>query len=140
MPRRSPDEAVIGAIVTALLASTGVTGLVSTRVFNNIDQNTAYPVIKVTMPTTRRQDTLGRFGAKALVDIDVISQAFGDLEGIRIMDQVNRTLDFTKPTLSGHGSLGLSYDETTRYSEVVNNVVTRHHVASFSYWTEQSSS
>lgn len=140
MPRRNPDEAVIGAVVSALLASTGVTGLVSTRVYNNVPQNTSYPLVRVTLPTTRRLDTWGRFGAEATVDVDVVSQAFGDLEGTRIIDQCVQTLDFTKPTLTGHASLGLAYDETARFAEMVNGVQTRHHVASFRYWTEQSSS
>ena len=140
MPRRSPDQEVLGGVVTALLASTGVTGLVSTRVYNNVPQNTAYPLVKITLPMTHRQDTFGRFGATATVDIDVVSQAFGDLEGTQILDQVVRTLDFTRPTLTGHTSLGLAFDETNRFSEMVNGIQTRHHVASFRYWTEQSSS
>jgi hypothetical protein len=140
MPRRNPDEAVIGGVVTALLASTGVTGLVSTRVYNNVPHNTTYPLVKVTLPTTRRSDTYGCFGAEATVDVDIVSQAFGDLEATRILDQCVRTLDFTRPTLSGHTSLGLRFDETARYSEMVNGIQTRHTVASFTYWTEQSSS
>src|SRR5678815_3487664 len=140
MPRRSPDQEVIGAVVTALAASTGVTGLVSTRVYNNVPQNTSYPLVKVTLPMTHRQDTFGRYGATATVDVDAISQAFGDLEGTQILDQVVRTLDFTRPNLTGHTSLGLAFDETNRFSEMVNGIQTRHHVASFRYWTEQSSS
>jgi hypothetical protein len=140
MPRRSADQVVIGGVVNALLGSTGVTGLVSTRVYNNVPQNTAYPCIKVTLPTIRRTDTYGRLGATALIDVDVISQAFGDLEGAQILDQCVQTLNFTEPSLSGHHSLGLAWDETTRFAEVVNGIVTRHHVASFRYWTEQSSS
>ena len=140
MPRRSPDAVVIGGVVNTLLASTGVTGSVSTRIYNHMDQNTAYPCIKVTLPMTHRYDTLGRFGAWATVDVDVISQNFGDLEGAQILDQVVRALDFQRPTLSGHTSLGLAFDETNRFSESINGIVTRHHVASFRYWTEQSSS
>lgn len=140
MPRRSADEVVIGAVVGALAASTGVTGLVSSRVYNNVPQNTTYPYVHVTLPTSRRADTLGRFGAHATVDVKAVSQAFGDLESARIVDQCVQALDFTKPSLSGHGSLGLSYDEETRFTEMVNGILTRHHVASFTYWTEQSSS
>lgn len=140
MPRRSPDQVVVGAVVNALLASTGVTDLVSTRVYNNVPQNTAYPFIRVTLPVTRREDTWGRFGALATVDVDVVSQGFGDLEGSQVLDQIVRTIDFTRPTLSGHTSLGLAWDETNRFAESINGITTRHHVASFRYWTEQSSS
>lgn len=140
MPRRNPDEVAIGAVVSALAASTDVTGLVSSRIYNNVPQNTSFPLVKVTLPTTRRVDTYGRFGAEGTVDVDIISQAFGDLESTRILDQCVRVLDFTRPNLSGHTSLGLRWDETTRYSEMVNGVQTRHTVASFTYWTEQSSS
>lgn len=140
MPRRSGDEVVIGAVVNALLASTGVTGLVSTRVYNNVPQNTTFPYLVVTLPTARMTDTLGRFGQTAMVDVKAVSQGLGDQEGLRVRDQVVRTLDFTRPTLSGHTSLGLTLDEKDSFSEVVNGLVVRHHVASFRYWTEQSSS
>ncbi len=137
--RRSPDEAVLSAIVTTLKASSGVTALVSTRIYNNVPQDTTYPYVVVTLPTTRRQDTWGRAGALGIVDFRVVSQTAGDQEGIRVLDQINRVLDQTKPNLSGHSTLGLAWDQTERYSEVVNGIQTRHHVASCRAWTEQSS-
>lgn len=139
MPRRSPDEAIVTAIVSTLLSSTGVTGLVATRIYNNVPQNTGYPYVVVALPSGRRQDTLGRFGASSMVDIKAVSQAFGDQEGIRILDQCVRALDFQRPTLNEHTMLGLAYDGTERYQEVANGIVTRHHVASCRAWTEQSS-
>lgn len=138
--RRSPDEAVLTAIVTTLKASTGVTGLVASRIYNNVPQDTTYPYVVVTLSDTRRQDTYGRAGSLGSVDVRVVSQERGDQEGMRILDHINRALDQTKPTLTGHAMLGLAWDDLTRYQEVVNGVPTRHHCASYRAWTEQSSS
>jgi hypothetical protein len=141
MPRRSPDEAVVTAIVTTLLSSTGVTGTdVGTRIYNDVPQTTLFPYVHVTLPSGNRTDTLGRLGRTSLVDVKVLSQYQGDREGMRIQDQCIQTLDQTRPTVTGHVSLGLAFDEQTRYSEVINGITTRHHVATFRYWTEQSSS
>ncbi len=137
--RRSADEAVVTAVVTALKASTGVSALVSTRVYNNVPQDTTYPYVVVSLPSAVRMDTFGRFGGLAAVELRAVSQARGDQEGIQILDQVVRTLDFTRPTLTAQTMLGLAYDRSERYSEVINGIVTRHHVASFRAWTEQSS-
>lgn len=136
--RRVPDEAVVTAIVTALKASTGLTALVGTRIYNNVPQSETYPYVVVTAPTVRRADTLGRFGGMTLVDLKAISQERGDQEGMRILDQCVRAVNFTEPAMSGHTALGIVWDQTERYQEVVNGIPTRHHVASCRAWTEQS--
>lgn len=138
MPRRSPEEAVVTAIVAALKASTGVTGLVSTRVFNNVPQDTPYPYVVVTAPLVRRADTFGCLGGTTLVDVQAVSQERGDQEGMRILDQCIRTLNFTEPPTTGHTVLGIAWDQTERYQEVVNGIPTRHHVATLRAWTEQT--
>lgn len=140
MARRSPVEAVLTAIVTTLQNSTGVTGLVSTRVYNHVPQATVFPYVEVTSPTDRRADTMGRFGSSVLVDVKAISQGLGDQEATRITDQCVRALNFATLNTTGHTALGITWDSNERFREVVNGVVTRHHVATFRVWTEQSSS
>jgi hypothetical protein len=130
---------VLTAMVTTLKGSTGVTGLATGGVYNNVPQNTPYPYVEVTAPTDRRQDTYGRFGASTLVDVKVVSQYRGDQEAARILDQCIRALDFQKPTMSGHTCLGISWEGNERFAEEVAGVVTRYHVATCRVWTEQSS-
>ena len=137
--RRSPVEAVIGAVVTALKASTGVMAL-ATGVYNHVPQETAYPYLVVSSPSDARMDTFGRYGATVLVNVRAVSQAMGDREGARLMDQCIRTLDFQPLATTQHTTVGVNWDAGDRYPEVVNGIQTRHHVGSFRVWTEQSSS
>ncbi len=130
-------EAVLTAVVTTLKASAGVMALV-TGVFNHVPQGTAYPYVQVTSPTDRRVDTMGRFGAETLVDVKVVSQAQGDQEAARVLDQCVRALDLQPLTLTDHAGLGIAWESSDRFAEVVNAVITRHHVATFRVWTEQS--
>ena len=136
--RRSPVEAVLTGIVTALKNSTGVTGLATGGVYNNVPQSTTYPYVVVTSPTDRREDTFGRFGASIMVDVKAVSQYPGDKEPSQIIDQCIRTLNFQPPSTTQHTVLGVTWNNSERYSEVVNGIVTRHHVASFYVWSEQS--
>lgn len=138
MTRRSPDEALLTAIVATLRAAAGLTALV-TGVYNNVPQGTLYPYVEVTAPTAGRRDTIGRLGAATLVDVKSISQGFGDLDGIRIRDQAIRALDGQTPTAATHTILGIAWESNVKYEEVVAGVRTRYHVATFRVWSEQSS-
>lgn len=140
--RRSPLEFVLTAIVTTLRASAGLTTLIgsSTAIYNNVEQGAAYPCVVVSSPTDRRLDTFGRFGAETLIDVKAISQYPGDREAARIIDQAKQALDFQALATTQHTTLGIAWDSGERFAEVVNGIVTRHHVASFRVWTEQSTS
>jgi hypothetical protein len=137
--RTSPIEQDLTGVVTTLKATSAVTALVSTRIYNNVPQDTTYPYIEVTSPTDRAEDTCGRFGALALVDVKAVSQSFGDREAARILNACITALNFVAPALTGHATLGLTWESNDRFREVINGVVTRHHVATFRMWTEQSS-
>lgn len=139
MARRDADEAVLTAIVTTLKAYAGLVALVGTRIYNNVPQGAAYPYVEVTTPTANRQDTFGRFGQTTLVDVKSISQALGDQEGFRIRDQAKRALDFQKPTAVGHTVIGIAWEMNERFEEVISGIRTRHHIATFRVWSEQSS-
>ena len=138
--RRSPVEAVLTGIVTALRASTGVSALATGGIYNNVPQDTGYPYLVVTSPTDRRMDTMGRFGASVIVDLKAVSQYQGDREAAQILDHCQRALNFQPPSTTGHQILGVTWDSSDRYQEVVNGIPTRTHVATFRAWTEQSSS
>lgn len=137
--RRSPVEQVLTGIVTALKNSTGVTGLATGGIYNNVPQDTDYPYVVVSSPVDRREDTARRYGAIVSVDVKAVSQYPGDKEASQIIDQCLRVLHFQPPTTTQHTVLGIRYEDGERYSEVVNGIVTRHHVAMFQVWSEQSS-
>jgi hypothetical protein len=137
--RRSPVEAVLTAIVSTLRASAGVSAIATGGVYNNVPQGTAFPYLEVSCPSDRPVDTCGRFGAELLVDVKAVSQAFGDQEPSRMLDQAIRALNFQRPTLSEHETLGVTWESGDRFREVVNGIITRHHVATFRVWTQQSS-
>jgi hypothetical protein len=138
--RRSSVEAVLTAIVSALKSSTGVTGVATGGIYNNVPQNTPYPYVVVTSPTGRPSDTLGSLGSSVLVDLRAVSQYAGDKEAAQIIDQCQRAINFQKPAVSGHRICALNLESEERYQELVNAIPTRHHVATFRVWTEQSSS
>ena len=140
--RRSPITAVLTGVVGTLRASTSLTALVgsSTSIYNNVDQGAAFPYVVVTSPTDRPVDTMGAFGVESLVDVKAVSQYRGDKEAADIVDACMGALHFARPTITGHTVLGTAFENGERFHEMVNGIVTRHHVATFRVWTEQSSS
>lgn len=134
--RTSPVEDVITAIVTALKADAPLLAL-TTRIYNNVPQDTAYPYVEVTSPSDARIDTFARYGSTVLVDVKAVSQAFGDKEPSRILDACITALNNTLPSLTSHTTRGVAWDGSDRFREVVNGIVTRHHVGTFRIWSEQ---
>lgn len=142
MARRSPITAVLTGVVSTLRANSAVIAAVgsTTSVYNNVEPDAAFPYLVVSSPTDRPVDTMGRFGVESLVDVKAVSQAFGDKQAADLTDLVIQALHFQKPTISGHTVLGTAFENGERFQEVVNGIVTRHHVATLRIWTEQSSS
>lgn len=142
MARRSPITAVLTGVVSTLRADSDVLSLVgsSTGVYNNVEPSAAYPYLVVMSPTDRPVDTMGRFGVETLVDVRAVSQYAGDKEAADIINAAVSALHFVKPAVSGHTVLGTAFENGERFQEVINGVITRHHVATFRVWTEQSSS
>lgn len=136
--RTSPIEDVITALVTTLRATSAVTDLATGGIHNHVPQGTSYPYIEVSCPTDRREDTFGRYGAIALIDLKVSSQAHGDREALRITNACITALNNTTPALTSHTTLGISWDTTDRFRETINGIVTRTHVATFRVWAEQT--
>lgn len=136
--RTSPVEAVLAGVVTTLKASTDVTDAATGGVYNNVPQNTAFPYLEVTSPTDRREDAVGQLGASVLVDVKAVSQFRGDAEAAGIIDAAIQALNGTRPTVTGHTIFGIAWEQSERFREVINGVVTRHHVATFRVWTGQA--
>jgi hypothetical protein len=140
--RRSPITAVITGVIGTLRGNSAITALVgsSTAVYNNVEPKAAYPYLVVTTPTDTPADTMGRFGVSTLVDVRAVSQYAGDKEAADLIDASITALHFQRPTITGHTVLGTAFENGERFQEVINGVITRHHVATFRIWTEQSSS
>ncbi len=140
MIRAIPTEAVLTAIVATLQGTSAVTTLATGGVYNNVPAGTPFPYVEVTAPADRRLDTMGRFGAETVVNVKAVSQAFGDREASRILAACTQALNFASLSLtSPQASLGITWDNSDRYAEVINGVTTRHHVGIFRVWTEQTS-
>ena len=137
MARRSPDEAILTAVVAHLDAQT------TSDTYTEVPQSTAAPYVKVTLVTGRREDTCGRFGAVTLIDADAVTAGPSQQLGTRMRNAVIQALNnLTQQTLalSGHALLGTAWDLNEYFPEVVNGVKHHHHVASVRLWTEQSTS
>jgi len=137
--RTSPVEDTLTAVVTTLKAASALTALATGGVYNNVPQGTSYPYLEVTCPTDRRQDTFGTFGADILVDTKAVSQSPGDQEALRIIDATITALNNAALSLSSHRSLGVAWESSDRFRDVVDGIVTRQHVATFRIWAEQTS-
>lgn len=142
MARRSPITAVLTGVVSTLRASASVVAAVgsTTSIYNNVDQGAEYPYLTVRSPTDRPVDTMGRFGVESLVDVKAVSQYKGDKEAADLVDLCISALHFQRPTVAGHTVIGMAFENGERFEEVVNGILTRHHVATVRVWTEQSSS
>lgn len=140
--RRSPITAVMTGVVGTLRGNSAITALVgsSTAVYNNVEPKAAFPYLVVTSPTDTPVDTMGRFGVSTLVDVKAVSQYAGDKEAADLINAAMSALHFQRPTVTGHTVLGTAFENGERFQEVINGIVTRHHVATFRVWTEQSSS
>lgn len=137
--RSSAAEAVLTAVVTQLKATSAVTDLATGGIFNHVEQDTDYPYVEVTSPSDTRQDTFGRFGGTFLVDVKAVSQYRGDKQNTEIIDACITALNNQLLAMTDHDMLGLAWDSTERFRELVNGIVTRHHVATFRVWSEQES-
>lgn len=139
MIRQSPDEAIATAVVTQLRASTGMTGLVSTRTFTVVPSTETFPRVAVNLPTGRRMDTASRFGAHTLVDVDAMSQGNSERDGLRIRSAAIQALNGQTLSLaSPFQMLGLTWETNAESEEVINGLRTFHHIATFRVWTEQT--
>jgi hypothetical protein len=105
-----------------------------------VEPTAEFPYLVVMSPTDRPVDTMGRFGVETLVDVRAVSQYQGDKQAADLIDAAMSALHFTRPTVSGHTVLGTAFENGERFQETINGVITRHHVATFRVWTEQSSS
>jgi hypothetical protein len=130
--RRSPDEAVLTALIARLTSQT------TSASYTEVPQGTEAPYVKLTLPTGRRMDSFGRFGASTLVDVIAITAGASQLTGLRMRSAAITALDNQRLALTGHTMLGTAWDTNEYFAEMVQGVKYHHHVATIRVWTEQS--
>jgi len=137
--RRLPDEALFAAIITALRADATVVATATRGSFTEVPQGTSAPYNKVQAPTASRTDTCGRWGASTVIDVDSVSAGDTQAPGLRMRAAVMSALHAQTLAMTGHTMLGVQWETSEYFPEVVNGLKYHHHVATFRVWTEQSS-
>ncbi len=136
---QSALEAVMTATFTALNGAPSVTSLAP--VLNHVPQGQARPYLVVENPTETPWNTMGEFGKDVTVQLHAVSEAFGDQEGLRILNAAIGVLDYSKPTITNHKCVSFKFEHgSTMKEEMVGGVILRHHIALMRVFVAQSTS
>ena len=79
-------------IRAALVANSGVTALVSTRVYDEPPQNVTYPFVRFGDIQPRSADTDGSTGAEVTFNVETYSQKTGRVEATQIAEAIRTAL------------------------------------------------
>ena len=79
-------------IRAALVANSGVTALVSTRVYDEPPQNVTYPFVRFGDIQPRSADTDGSTGAEVTFNVETYSQTTGRVEATQIAEAIRTAL------------------------------------------------
>ena len=79
-------------IRAALVADSGVTTLVSTRVYDEPPQNVTYPFVRFGDIQPRSADTDGSTGAEVTFNVETYSQKTGRVEATQIAEAIRTAL------------------------------------------------
>ena len=93
----------------ALVANSGVTNLVSTRVYDEPPQNVTYPFVRFGDIQPRSADTDGTTGAEVTFNVETYSQTTGRVEATQIAEAIRTALHRSEGsvTLSGFNLIEL---------------------------------
>jgi len=96
-------------IRAALVANSGVTTLVSTRVYDEPPQNVTYPFVRFGDIQPRSADTDGSTGAEVTFNVETYSQTTGRVEATQIAEAIRTALHRSEGsvTLSGFNLIEL---------------------------------
>ena len=79
-------------IRAALVSNSGVTALVSTRVYDEPPQNVTYPFVRFGDIQPRSADTDGSTGAEVTFNVETYSQTTGRVEATQIAEAIRTAL------------------------------------------------
>jgi hypothetical protein len=120
------------AVVTRLLAASGLAALVGTRIYDGeAPQETDLPYVVVGESTESRVGVLGRYGFDDSIMLHIWSGYAGRKEALDILSQIELALRPTL-TLSGHTSVSLRLEFVTT---LVEDDGVRHVPARYSAFT-----
>lgn len=121
----------IKAIYTALAADAGLTAIISTRLYDDVPDNTAYPYVAIGEVTENRSDTFANKGKELTATIHVWSQYRGMKQLTDILTRLDAVLDqkaisFTNWTLI---NIEREFGETIKMPDgITRQLVTRYRV------------
>ena len=138
MPTHRSGIKVLGDAVYALLNVAGFTALSTGGVYNDVPQGTALPYTMFGNFIETRWDSMGQPGKQITFDVHVVSQFEGDKEATEIASKAIELLHYQRPTVSGHTCVVIQYEQTVMFEELVNGILTRHHVAMFRALLDQT--
>lgn len=97
------------AVRAALVADSGVTALVSTRIYDEPPHNVTFPYVRFGSIEPQTQDTDGSTGAEVSFDLMGFSRATGRVEATRIAEAIRAALhrQESSVTLSGYNLIEL---------------------------------
>jgi L-cystine uptake protein TcyP (sodium:dicarboxylate symporter family) len=93
-------------------------------VFDDVDDNQAFPYIIIGEATENPFNTFGKDGKESTITIGIWSQYKGFKEALDILKQMNATLDDASLSLSEHNLVLIHYDSAQTIRE--QDGITRH--------------
>lgn len=134
----------VSAAVYVLLNVSGLTNLVSTRIYDDVPQKPTFPFVFYELQENR---DLRGFGTVGLPEVQLRVHVFSSTDDYNGMGQaqeiVQKVIELLRDqalTVTGYNHAGrIVYDETTLLSnEIIAGVKCRELVASFRIWVEES--
>ena len=116
-------------IFTTLNTDNTLTSTLGANVFDDVPEETAFPLVVLGEDTTVDFSTKDLIGSETTINIDVFSRYRGSKETKEIMDRIHSLLHDSSLTVSGVNLINLRFE----FSDVIRDPdgITRHGIMSF---------
>lgn len=133
---------VVPALMTALRAHVGLTGLVpADRIVDDVPARPTFPYVLVRggseLPFNTLSGAEGSWGSEPKVEVRVVSQYRGTQEVLSVMHQVRAALDGYRFTPAGYQPTIVDFETGQMLTDTIAGVVTREFVAEFDVTVHQ---
>ncbi len=131
-----PANEMQTAIYTALQAETALTSLVSTRIYDNVPQETVYPYVELGEATYQDMGSQTFLGMDGTLTIHSWSQYAGRKQVMQIMEAIYDRLHQGSLTMTGHSLVICRFE----FAEIVKDPdgITHHGVQRFRVITRRN--
>lgn len=128
MARPSGIGTITAAAVVRLKADAGVTALVAARIYNSPRANEPYPYLRVSVRTEQDDDTVGRAGVDAVLEVLIVSTYDGEKETGEIASAVRSCLELAPLAVAGFTAPAdvLYAQGLDAFEQVIGGVRVRH--------------